>query len=177
MNEEFVDVGYFPKRTSIPKGWKVPPHADEICSVSECAAVGPEGWVDLWLHNSFGFFDTPELARQVGPAPEFTLFAYRLLRARFSHGLREPLTFSAPGARTPAAFDSLGFDVVSKSATDSISFECSPLSCNGLAAKIPVNRCCLLESFTAAEAAAVRCCLEEPEPGPYYLLEVLRERA
>jgi len=44
-----------------------------------------------------------------------------------------------------------------------------------MAAEAPVNRYCLLETLEEAMALAQRCSLEEGEPGPYYVLEVLRE--
>jgi hypothetical protein len=67
----------------------------------------------------------------------------------------------------------LGFDAVSKSI--SAFFECSPLSCNNMAAEAPVNRFCLLETLAEAMALAEHCSRGEGEPGPYYVLEVLRE--
>ena len=54
-------------------------------------------------------------------------------------------------------------------------FECSPLSCNGLATEVPVNRACLLDSLEEAVALARRCAREQPEPGSYFVVEVWRE--
>ena len=74
-----------------------------------------------------------------------------------------------------ADFVSLGFDVVNK--TNGPFFECSPLSCNGMAKEVRVNQFCLLETPEQAVAFARRCASEEPEPGPYYVLEVLGDQA
>lgn len=72
----------------------------------------------------------------------------------------------------PVELRSLGFDVVSKSVSDG--FECSPLSCNSMALELAVNRHCLVDHLEVAIAVATRFSVEEPEPGPYYVVEVLR---
>jgi len=96
------------------------------------------------------------------------------LPVRFSNGSRESFTPAVYAVEPlPSNFVSLGFDVVSKSV--SAFFECSPLSCNGMAAEAPVNQYCLVDALDDAVAAAVRFSHEEPEPGPYYVVEVLRE--
>jgi hypothetical protein len=83
-----------------------------------------------------------------------------------------PKRTTVPAEPIPGSFVSLGFDVANK--TYSPFFECSPLSCNGMAEEVPVNRSCLIETLEDAIAFAERCAREEPEPGPYYVLEVLR---
>jgi hypothetical protein len=92
---------------------------------------------------------------------------------RFRKGSPEQVEVS-PSSIAPLSqdFRSLGFDVVSKSASDS--FECSPLSCNSVALEVAVNRHCLVDGLDAAEELARRFSVEEPEPGPYYVVEVLR---
>jgi len=175
---ELVLVGYFLKRTSVPKDAWVPASVVEICSVSDCLNRSPEGWIDLWLHNDLGLYNTCDDARGivVDQAEEYSLFAFRLLPARFVKGNREPLTIPALSVEPlRKGFVSLGFDVVSKS--NSHFFECSPLSCNGLAQEVPVNRFCLVDTLAEAQSLADRCSREEPEPGPYYVLEVLRADA
>jgi hypothetical protein len=170
-----VLIGYFPKRrTIVPEQLRMS-GAEEICSVSECLARGPEGWVEAWLHNSFGCFNSPEDALQVAgdAAGEFQILAYRLLPLRFRSGGTEPLEFSPPAVLPlPLEFRSLGFDIVSKSVSDG--FECSPLSCNSMALELAVNRHCLVDHLDAAIATATRFSVEEPEPGPCYVVEVLR---
>jgi hypothetical protein len=170
-------IGYFLKGTSVPSGsdwW--PPSVVEICSVSHCLNTPPRGWIDRWLHNDFGFFNSRNDARTIfGEAPQgYRLFAYRLLPERFEKGRRE--AFAIPQLSVEPLSDrfaSLGFDVTNKS--DSIHFECSPLSCNGLAKEVPVNCFCLLDTLAEAESFAERCSREEPEPGQYFVLEILRE--
>jgi hypothetical protein len=170
-------VGYFPKRTDVPAGWQGPPVVEELGSVSECLAPGPTGWINSWRHNDLGFFDTPELARSVIPADTtgFSLFGYRLWGQKFVDGRAQPFAAPPVAARPlPETFRSLGFDVVSKSVSDF--FECSPLSCNGMADGAPVNRYCLVDSREAARSLAERFSREQPEPGEYYVFEVFREQ-
>jgi len=172
-----VLIGYFPKRrTPAPEELRVA-GAEEICSVSECLAPGPEGWVEAWLHNAHSCFNSPDDARRVAgdAAGSFHLLAYRLLPLRFRKGQSESMEVSAPGITPlPPDFESLGFDVLSKNASNGLGFECSPLSCNRMAAEIGVNRHCLLDDLETARELARRFSVEEPEPGPYYVVEVLR---
>ena len=48
-----------------------------------------------------------------------------------------------------------------------------PVSCNAMAAEYPVNAHCLLDDPAIAVAAAERFSIEQPEPGTYYVAEVL----
>lgn len=168
-------IGYFPKRVSPAPLELREAGAEEICSVSECIAPGPENWVEAWLHNAFGCFNSPDLARRVAgdAAGDFQILAYRLLPLRFRSGITESLEVELPAAVALSLdFQPLGFDAVSKSVSDG--FECSPLSCNWMGLEVAVNRHCLIDHLDAAIALAARFSVEEPEPGPYYVVEVLR---
>lgn len=57
-----------------------------------------------------------------------------------------------------------------------LGFGCSPLSCNGMAEEISVNEFCLIDDLETALAAARRFGVEQPEPGPYVIVEVLAPR-
>jgi hypothetical protein len=57
-----------------------------------------------------------------------------------------------------------------------LGFGRSPLSCNGMAEEISVNEFCLIDGLDAAVAAARRFGVEQPEPGPYVIVEVLAKR-
>lgn len=171
-------AGYFPKTSAVPPNWTASDRVEEICSVSNCINSGPEGWIDKWLHNELGFFNTRSDAVAVtrDQADRFGIFAYRLLPVRYKDGKVEPLKIAELHLEPlPSSFVSLGFDAVSKSV--SAFFECSPLSCNNLAAEVPVNRFCLLDTLEEAMALAERGSRGDGEPGPYYVLEVLREAA
>jgi hypothetical protein len=168
--------GYFPKRkTPLPSGYDLP-NVVEIASVSNCIAKGPEDWIKSWQFNELGFFDEVAVAEGLiseGERLGFELYAYRFLDQRFAAGVPElwrlpDLTCEA----LPANFETLGFDVVSKSQSDF--FECSALSCNGGARKFPVNEFCLFKTGDEAILSAVEFSGGNWEPGPYYVAEVLR---
>ena len=159
-----VLVGYFPKRSVLRPDWLAAAGVEEICSVSTCIAEGPEGWIDAWRHNAWGFFDTPEEAWSVVPEAErgaFRLYAYELHPFRFEGGVRVGL---APESTAPAplapGFELLGHDVVSRGAGR---FECSPLSCNSWAVAVGANRWCLVDD---AEEAFTKFCDAAGIPEP-----------
>ena len=147
--------------------------------MSNCISTGPDGWIEHWLHNGLGLFDSPELATQVIPAGAtgLRMFAYRLLAVRYRRGVAESWDWPAmQPAPLAAAFQTMGFDAVSKSLQEGLGFECSPLSCCDLAVEGEVNEHCLMKSLEATVAMAQRLSLEGPEPGPYYVAEVLELR-
>jgi hypothetical protein len=169
-------AGYFPKRVvAPPAGLGVPPSVVDICSVSNCVNDSPTGWIDHWLHNELGLFDTPDLARQVIPAADegFIVFAYRVGTVRFDEGRPDVWEWPEIDPEDSGGYRSLGFDVVGKTDFGIIGFEHSPLSCNGLAAEYPVNSHCLLDDLGTAVKAAEQFSIEQPEPGMYYVVEVL----
>jgi len=180
-NTAVIDAGYFVKWTESRPDWLGAPDVVEICSVSNCISTPPEGWIEHWLHNDFGWFTCVSDALSVVPASQkaaYRLFAYRLYPELFRHGnrVRLELPSNARAAPIPESFRSLGFDSVSKSMESILGFECSPLSCNSMASECPTNEFCLFPSFEAAAAGAERFSIEQPEPGDYYIVEVLEER-
>jgi hypothetical protein len=124
-----------------------------------------------------GFFNTLSDARFITrlEPEQFILFAYRLLPRVYINGTEKAYDIpELPLDPIPTNFVSLGFDAVSRSIADF--FECSPLSCNYMAAQIAgVNRYCLMDTLEEAVILAKRFSIDEPEPGPYYVIEVLRE--
>jgi len=170
-------VGYFPKKSEVPKEWSASRAVSQICSVSHCIASAPPGWIDHWQHNEWGFFNTPMDARSVVPsgADGFSMFAYRLLPVRFIDAGNERLGIDElPVEPLTSEVISLGFDVTNKDVCSTV-FGCSPLSCTSMAQEIPVNQFCLLHDLKQAVEVAERFSRGECEPGPYYVLEVLRQ--
>lgn len=169
-------IGYFPKRTMKRPDWLPCPDVEEICSVSGCMSEEPDDWIGQWRHNECWCFDTEELAWSVVPEEaraEFEVYAYRMYPVRFVNGREEPIEFPTLNvAPLTRSFHQLGYDVVSR--TYAASFECSPLSCNAMAESHAVNRHCLVDSEQDAQRLAVEFSVSEPEPGPYYLIEVWR---
>ena len=173
---ELQFIGYFPKITTLPAHWHAPGVA-EICSVSNCLCTSPQDWIGHWKHNGWGLFSSVADARSVvtGAHKPFIVFAYRLLPRVFVKGHVKAYDIpELPLEPIPSNFVFLGFDAVSRSIADF--FECSPLSCNYMAAQIAgVNRYCLMDTLGEAVILAKRFSIEEPEPGPYHVIEVLRE--
>lgn len=174
---ELVLIGYFPKRYLARPDWLAGEHIREVCSVSECMASGPEGWLEKWVHNDMWAYnsvhDAWSVALEEAEADAWRMYAYKLFPLEFSGWERRPLTIPhLPVEPLPPDFFSLGFDVVSRS--QGAMFECSPLSCNRLADEVAVNQYCLASTLEQAVAVAGEFAREEPEPGPYVVLEVLR---
>lgn len=173
-----TDAGYFAKRVESTPAWLSVATVRDVCSASHHVSSAPDGWVEHWRHNGFGWFNRASDALAVvpaGQAGEFRLFAYRIYPRLFREGLERDLAWP-PDARPdpiPNTFRSLGFDSVSKSMESVLGFECSPLSCNSMATELAVNEHCLFESLEAAVAGATRFSTQQPEPGDYFVVEVL----
>jgi len=160
----------------------------DIASVSECLAKRPHKWVKRWDFNRATCWNTEAEAWACVPDESksaFRIFAYRILPLLFdASGIERPVTigqlFPADMAELPSArppYQRLGYDVVERDvATGMLGFGCSPLSCNGMAESVPVNEFCLIGDMEIALAAARRFGIEQPEPGPYVIVEVLALR-
>jgi hypothetical protein len=173
-----IDAGYFALRVAATPTWLGVANVRDVCSASHHVSSAPDGWLERWLHNGFGWFNRASDAFAVVPAdqtPEFRLFAYRIYPRRFSEGADHDFAWpeDVHPEPIPDAFRSLGFDSVSKSMESVLGFECSPLSCNSMATELAVNEHCLFASLEAAVAGATRFSTEQPEPGDYYVVEVL----
>jgi hypothetical protein len=177
-----VLLGYFPKIIAPRTAWFKNPVVRDICSVSNCIAKGPDGWINQWRHNtSTGLFDHPESARRVLPPGDtrFTLLAYRVFPILFDGETTRPWDIVSTAEGDLAGFEPLGYDIVSRSG--GTHFECSPLSCNNGCDTFPVNPHCLLSDEDDAWTAAKRIAAESKaqgtwEPGPYALVDVYRAR-
>jgi hypothetical protein len=171
-------IGYFPKRTLKRPDWLKAAGVEEVCSVSTRVSEAPDGWIDHWRHNEMWVYDSPELAWSVVPETlraEFDLYAYQMFPVEFAKGEQRP--FAIPPLHVQplsASFERLGYDAVSRSCGSS--FECSPLSCNYMAEHVPTNRHCLVDDADTAFRIASEFEAGGCEPGPYYAVEVWREK-
>jgi hypothetical protein len=170
-------IGYFPKRTAARPDW-LTADVQEVCSASECVSSGPKGWIGQWKHNELFLFDSPEVAEVVitpEQSAKFEMYAFRMYPVRFHHDGSQPFAVPALAVMPlPDDYERLGFDAVSKSC--GTTFECSPLSCNNLAGDYPVNRYCLLDDASSALELAATFARTQPEPGPYFVVEVWQKR-
>lgn len=192
-----VFLGYRVKQAGpLPEyfGWQGSP-LPEVCSASGCIARHATGWFE-------DLFERPGLNRaactataaeaweraQESERPTLRLFAYRAIPLLFDKQQPDPVPLATdelfsfyhylddlPAAPDATELVRLGFDVVQYS--DSINWGCSPLTCNYMYQQHPVNASCLLDTWEQAERAARAFASEEPEPGPYLIVEVLGERA
>ena len=170
-----VLVGYFPKRLVPPPPFLAEVGVTEIGSVSRCIASGPAGWYDLWKHNEWGCFDTPDAAWSlVAPEErsEYALYAYEVYPIDFDEGAAKPREIAPLEVeRLDESFSPVGWDAVSRSAGQD--FECSALSCNAMVEWFPVNAYCLVD-FPDANTLAMTAEREGCEPGPYLVVKVWR---
>lgn len=167
-------LGYFPKRLHTPPPVMARHGVRQIGSVSSCIAEGPDGWIDAWKHNVWGFFHDPETAWSVVPREQrdsFRLYAYSLHPVEFVDGHEHAMEVVEPEiAPLGEDFRSVGWDVVSRS-TGHL-FECSPLSCNLMVEQVDVNAYCLFDAREDACALARLIDEQGGEPGPYHVVEV-----
>lgn len=184
-------VGYDAKKVEKRPEWLEAAGVQEICSVSGCISAGlSDAAFHKWLHNGLCLYDDEatleSLLAEEEDEASYGIFAYKLLAMGFSpqgdtainpQDLPD-LAGPCPAARPLSArYEKLGYDCVQTEWEKSVAgFGCSPLSCNGMAQRIPVNRFCLIETIDAAIDVARQFGKEQPEPGVYYVMEVWRRR-
>jgi hypothetical protein len=176
-----IDAGYFAKAIALAQDGLNVQGVREVCSVSHCISAPAAKWFATWRHNDCGWFNRIEGAWAVVPVRErarYRMFAYRLVPTGWRKGQQLPpwVPEDVHPEPPPDTFVSLGFDAVSKSADSSQGFEHSPLSCNGMVGEFQANEFCLFATVEAATAAARAFSVEEPEPGDYFVVEVLEDR-
>lgn len=174
MGATWIPLGYMLKRVAPAPGWLGLPHVAEVCALSGCisSSLGDSDW----RRNGYGLFDTPAaaLAASGADADDERLFYYEAWAQEYVEATAawRPIAPPDPPARVvaPGGASLLGFDVV----TWSVGYapECSPLSCNGLAAGSPVNSRCLFETADEAIAALSAGRFDKSEPGPFRVVAV-----
>ena len=175
-----IPIGYMYKTVAVQSDWVKAPGVVDICSVSGCCSTDFADYILYWKHNGYCFFNAPRIIEDLAKDDKIdlsgmTLFYYETYEFEFDETAGEWRSFTTfPDCKTDvqAPADKLlqGFDVVQ------MSFHgdpwCSPLSCNGLADRLPVNRHCLFDSFEAAKDALDRSQFVNCEPGPYRIFAV-----
>ena len=173
-------VGYLYRSIATRPDWLQAPHVDDVYSLSNCISSDFADYVDFWRHNGFWLFDAPaamhSLAREHGLSLDgLTLFYYEAHELQYDAQRHEWVPYGPEPSRptdvqSPVSSTLEGFDV----ATFSLGTrpECSPLSCNGLAAELPTNRHCLFPTFDAAMEALESGRFQGAEPGPYRIIAV-----
>lgn len=177
-----IAAGYMAKVIAPKPEWIRSDTAVRICSVSNCISGDFCDYVHHWKHNGFWFFNSPADIQAIAEsdakaAKEFTVFYYELYEAQYDDKAGAWISFQPEEAfqtdvRPPSSKELLGFDVVTYLAQTSA--ECSPLSCNNLAEKIPVNESCLLPSLDEAKQLIESGAFQSSEPGPFRIIAVYK---
>ena len=146
-----VPAGDMAKRVAAPEGMGL----ERVSSIY--SAGNFTDYISYWKHNGYWFFDSPEIIIDIARENSIdlagtVLFFYEVHELQFGGEWThfEPEASFGTDVNLPEAKVLEGYDVVTFSAETSP--ECSPLSCNGLAADVPTNTRCLLESFEQARS-------------------------
>jgi len=161
-----IPAGYLLKRASPPPDWLKTgtSHVTDVCSLADCVNDNIVDVQSAWQHNAFGLANDPgtlwnlasEKRAELCGAILFYYEAYEqeIESDGWSFGEWRPLS-DAPSASVateiirPTSSRLLGYDV----AVFGDFLEHSPLSCNSVADKLPVNEYCLFNELSDAVAA------------------------
>lgn len=178
-----IPLGYMLKTVTAPApDWMNSPQVSAVHSMSGCVSPNFGDYIGLWQHNGWWLHNTPEAVRHTAESlgafsEAVSLFYYEAFDRQFvgEAGCWQPIapetSFPTQVSRPdPAAIRLSGYDVVTFSAGTSP--ECSPLSCNALAASLPTNDRGLFDSFDAAYDAVENGDFRDSEPGPYRIIAV-----
>jgi hypothetical protein len=175
-------AGYLAKKIGARPDWLASTCVTDIYSISGCISEAFADYVSFWKHNGFWLFDTPatieDVARQAGVSLDgCTLFYYEAYEREFDREAREWNSFGPEkefpvDVQRPREPVLQGFDVATFLMRNVP--ECSPLSCNGLAAEMVVNEHCLFATLDDAIAAIESGRFEHGEPGPLRVFAVYK---
>jgi hypothetical protein len=176
-------LGFLVKEYFPAPAWEPP--ITEVCSAGDCIASRPPGSLNLWDFNRGSCWNDEASALAGVPAGEqanYRLYAYRAFPLVFdTSGLPEQVSPDEmfftdlpplPPEPNLSQYEHLGYDIVQYAGY--LNYGCSPLSCNGMASEYPTNQFCLLDSLETAYQAAIAFGIDQPEPGSYIIMEILR---
>lgn len=173
-----VPAGYMAKRIAArPEGFAAE-RVSSIYSVSKCISGEFADYIRFWKHNGYWLFGSPAVIIELAREHAFdlagtTLYYYEVHEQQFDDGTWEPVEPEpsfVTNVTVPDGRVSEGYDVVTFSLQTSA--ECSPFSCNSLAATVETNARCLLESFERAVALLENGTFSKSEPGPHRIFAV-----
>ena len=174
-----IPAGYLAKKVAPRDDWLAAPTVEDIYSVSRCVSEHFVDYVPYWKHNGYWLFnsvaDVQSLARELSiDLSDCRLFYYEIFDLEFDEETMkwqpfEPEPFGI-AVVPPAGWHLEGYDVVSFMV--GCSPGCSPLSCNRLAATVPTNRHCLLETLDEARYLLEDGAFANSEPGPFRIFAV-----
>jgi hypothetical protein len=168
------------KRIALRPEWLKAKGVVDIYSVADCnSADFCEDCFLYWKHNHYGFFNSPNVIREVAHEDDvdlegtrlFYYEAYELEYHEAQHGWN-PFSLGkgyVTNVVKPGNHHLEGYDIVTFSQGLP---EHSPLSCNHKAESIPVNEHCLLDSFEDAKRLIDQGEFKGCEPGFYRVIAV-----
>jgi hypothetical protein len=175
-----LPAGYMAKQVSTRPDWINNSAVTDIYSVSSCISNAFTDYFSFGRFNGYWLFDRPDVIHELAQQASTDLFGmkmfyYEIYDQEFDEEANKWLTFhpdpSLPTKVTmPPAKSLNGFDIVSFSSGTCA--ECSPLSCNNMAASIHVNSHCLLPSLEKAKELLERHAFANTEPGPFRIFAV-----
>lgn len=175
-----IPVGYMLKKVICRPDWIKASGVHDLYSVSGCISENFADYIQYWRHNGYWLFDTPAVIEQIARDIELntdgmTLFYYEAFEEEYDEDAQQWLPFGpepsfATNVEIPKSARLAGYDVATFSQRNKP--ECSPLSCNGLAAELTVNPHCLFASFDQARASLEAGKFDNSEPGPLRILAV-----
>jgi hypothetical protein len=180
-DKHMIPLGYMLKSVASPApDWMKAPAVTAIHSLSGCLSSNFADYIPLWKHNGWWLFDSPEAVRDAAASEgiasdELNLFYYEAFNEQYNDEAScwqsfAPETSFPTEVVQPTSATLSGYDVVTFYVGSSP--ECSPLSCNGLAAEIYVNERCLFDTLEEAYAAIEQGQFKDSEPGPYRIVAV-----
>ena len=177
---DMIPAGYMAKQVSVRPDWIRSERVADVYSVSGCVSKNFADYINHWKHNGYWFFDSPAIILQLAQQSSIdltgmSLFFYEVHELEFDDdegrwSAFEPERSFATRVSLPPEKTLEGYDVVTFSARTSA--ECSPLSCNALAAEVGTNRHCLLDSVERAQQLLEEGKFKNTEPGPYRIFAV-----
>ena len=172
-------IGYMYKRVAIAPQWLNAPHISDVYSLSSCVSHNFADYINYWRHNGYWLFNSPASIRALAAEHSISLEGLKLFYYE-AHDLQydatsgkwvsfEPEPSFETNVQPPDSCSIEGFDVTTFSLGTSP--QCSPLSCNRVAAD-DTNSHCLFSTFEAAVRAVEEGRFNNTEPGPYRVIGV-----
>ena len=175
-----IPAGYMYKSIDLRPDWLKTDRVVDIYSLSGCISGHFADYINYWKHNGYWLFNSPDVMEEIASSAgislsEMTLFYYEVYEQEFDERSSEWVNFKPEATfetnvTLPEHKQLQGFDNVTFSLGTSP--ECSPLSCNNLATRLPVNSHCLFDRLEAATQSLESGAFNNTEPGPLRIFAV-----
>lgn len=173
MSDPMTPLGYIARRIAQRPDWLAVAHVQEICSVTNCISKDFADYTTYWRHNGYWLFDHPEVIADICREHALDMSGLRFFYlesdlTQFDPDNKQWVSFTPDDSFSTCvqkAGDAqlLGYDVVTIHGCTTP--EHSPLSCNHLASRLPVNKHCLIDNLSDACDYIVRGAFANSEPG------------